>query len=694
MKKILVVDDNTQNLYMLEVLLKSNGYEVETAANGNEALEKAHNKAPQIIISDILMPGMDGFSLCRAWKNDDSLRKIPFIFYTATYIDPRDEKLALDLGAEKFIVKPLEPDAFLAAIKEVLQEHEKGKKETAQIPSKTDEVFYKEYNAALVRKLEDKMTQLQRSNRRLASLYKASSDLLSMRSSSELVHIILDVIVSSAGYQQANYFSYDESSKKMILEGIAGYANESLDELKEKLVFKLGEKRGVVGIVAASGHLLNLADTSNDPNWINYDPKIKSALFVPMFFEKRLLGLLALFASETNAFSEEDCNDITALANNLAIAIVNDQNERRVQKQLSRISALHNIDTAINSSLDLRNMLNVFLKHALTQLKVDAGDVLLGNNLDVKCELAAGRGFNTHREELFPFPVDRNLAKRVFVERAVVQVNGFEKESVNPEFAKLWEREGFATYIGVPLVAKGEVLGALEVFNRLPFSPDEEWLSFLATLAGQAAIAVDKWQIFEGLQRSNLELSLAYDATIQGWSRALDMRDQETEGHTLRVTEMTVRLAEIMGLRGEEIVQIRRGTLLHDIGKLSVPDSILLKQGELTPEETAIMRKHAQAAYNLIHPIKYLQPALDIPFCHHEKWNGTGYPRRLKGKEIPLAARLFAVVDVYDALRSERPYRKSWPEDEVIKYIQDQSGIQFDPDIVTIFLKMISEDKA
>ena len=150
--------------------------------------------------------------------------------------------------------------------------------------------------------------------------------------------------------------------------------------------------------------------------------------------------------------------------------------------------------------------------------------------------------------------------------------------------------------------------------------------------------------------------------------------------------------SDLMGLSGEELMQIRRGALLHDIGKLSVPDAILLKEGELNAEETAIMRQHAQAAYDLIHPIKYLQPALDIPFCHHEKWDGSGYPRGLKGEEIPLAARLFAVVDVYDALRSERPYRKPWPENEVVAYIIKQSGKHFDPAIVNKFLKMISRE--
>jgi response regulator RpfG family c-di-GMP phosphodiesterase len=690
MKKILVVDDNEQNRYMIEILLKTNGYQVDLAANGIEALEKARTSTPTLIVSDILMPGMDGFSLCRAWMADETLRQIPFIFYTATYTDPRDEKLALELGADRFIVKPMDPDELMVVIREVLQQHHEGKT-VGQKPNKEkDEVFLKEYNSALVRKLEDKMAQLQRSNRRLASLYKASLDLLTIKSVDELVALILKVIVESAGYQQANYFTYDKENNLLTLAGIEGYSDNSFDSLKEKLQFKFGSGRGVVGKVASKGQLLNLGNVKADPDWIEYDPAIHSALFVPIIYQQELLGVLALFAREENAFGEEDCKDITVLANSLAVAIINDRNERSVQRQLSRISALHFIDTAINSSLDMHNMLDIFLNQVILQMKVDAADVLLINKGQSGCRLVATRGFSDHERWNFPHQTEYNLAKQVLLEKQIVQENGIQDLRVDAEFARTWSREGFVTYFGAPLIASGEVLGALEVFSRKPLKPDAEWLDFFSTLAGQAAIAVDKGQIFEGLQRTNLELNMAYDATISGWSRAMDMRDQETEGHTQRVTEMSVRLAELMGLNGDAIVQIRRGALLHDIGKLCVPDSILFKQSELNPVETAIMRQHSQTAYDLLKPITYLGLAIDIPYCHHERWDGTGYPRGLKGEEIPLSARIFSVVDVYDALRSDRPYRKAMSESSVKDYIREQSGAQFDPRVVEKFFELIA----
>ncbi len=188
-----------------------------------------------------------------------------------------------------------------------------------------------------------------------------------------------------------------------------------------------------------------------------------------------------------------------------------------------------------------------------------------------------------------------------------------------------------------------------------------------------------------------MELALAYDATIEGWSHALDLRDKETEGHTLRVTEMAMELARAMGVGDEELIHIRRGALLHDIGKMGVPDSILLKPDKLSDEEWVVMRKHPRFAYEMLVPIDYLKPAIDIPYCHHEKWDGTGYPRGLKGEQIPLAARLFAIVDVWDALRSDRTYRKGWTEEETLKYIRSLSGTHFDPKVVEMFLDMRKE---
>ena len=213
----------------------------------------------------------------------------------------------------------------------------------------------------------------------------------------------------------------------------------------------------------------------------------------------------------------------------------------------------------------------------------------------------------------------------------------------------------------------------------------------MQTLAGQAAIAIDNSQLFINLQRSNQELKQAYDTTLEGWAHALELRDRETEGHARRVTQLTTELARYMGIKEEDMENILRGVLLHDIGKMGVPDNILRKTGPLTEPEWGEMRKHPQFAFDLLYPIPYLRPALDIPYCHHEHWDGSGYPRGLKGEHIPLAARLFSVVDIWDALLSDRSYRSAWPREKVIEYLKEVSGTILDPKIVKIFLNMIRE---
>jgi putative nucleotidyltransferase with HDIG domain len=249
--------------------------------------------------------------------------------------------------------------------------------------------------------------------------------------------------------------------------------------------------------------------------------------------------------------------------------------------------------------------------------------------------------------------------------------------------------EGFQSYYGLPLVAKGRVRGVLEIFHRAPLHPDVDWLDFMETLAGQAAIAVENAILLKELQRTNFELTLAYNTTIEGWSRALDLRDRDTEGHTERVTDLTIKLARRLGLGEAELVHVRRGAILHDIGKMAIPDSILLKPGPLTSEEWEIIRQHPRYAFELLSPISYLGQAIDIPHYHHEKWDGSGYPAGLSENQIPLHARLFAIIDVYDALTSHRPYRTAWSKQKAIDYIREQSGKHFDPAIVPEFLKTV-----
>lgn len=187
------------------------------------------------------------------------------------------------------------------------------------------------------------------------------------------------------------------------------------------------------------------------------------------------------------------------------------------------------------------------------------------------------------------------------------------------------------------------------------------------------------------------ELADAYDTMLEGFARALELRDKETEGHSRRVTENTMKIAQKMGISGEALEDIRSGSILHDIGKISIPDKILHKPARLTVEEREIVEQHPETAYKLLLPITYLNKAIEIPFSHHEKWDGTGYPQKLKGKRIPVSARIFAIADVWDALSNDRPYHESWSREKIIRYFIDESGKHFDPEIMNIFLEMLEK---
>ena len=227
----------------------------------------------------------------------------------------------------------------------------------------------------------------------------------------------------------------------------------------------------------------------------------------------------------------------------------------------------------------------------------------------------------------------------------------------------------------------------LETTARLFFDKNSQKQEFQAS----SRDITERKQSQEALQIAHADLQEAYDRTIEGWVKALDLRDRETEGHTQRVTEITVKLARKLNCTEDELVHIRRGALLHDMGKMGIPDEILQKPGPLTDDEWVVMRRHPQYAYQMLSPIKYLSQALIIPYYHHERWDGSGYPHKLKGKDIPLHARFFAVVDVWDALQSDRPYRKGLPSKEIVEYLQKEAGRLFDPEIVEIFIPLITE---
>jgi PAS domain S-box-containing protein len=359
--------------------------------------------------------------------------------------------------------------------------------------------------------------------------------------------------------------------------------------------------------------------------------------------------------------------------------------EEKIQRQVRRFQALRAIDTAISAGPDLQFTLGILLEEIMSQVNVDAASILLYRPGYQELVYEAIRGFYTDALLRSSIQLGKGYAGRAAQTHKTIHIPnlpGMTKDANNPLPI---EAEGFKVYYGVPLIAKGLVKGVLEVFLRTDRLIDQERLEFLEALAGQAAIAIENSTLFEQLQDSNSELSVAYDATLEGWAKALELRDRETVGHAHRVIEMTLRIADKVGIQGESLQHIRRGALLHDIGKMGIPDSILLKPGPLTPNEWEIMRQHPVHAYDMLKTIDYLSPALEIPYCHHEKWDGNGYPRRLKGSDIPISARIFAIVDVWDALTSNRPYRYAWPERQALDYIQMESGRHFDPEVVNAF---------
>jgi PAS domain S-box-containing protein len=426
---------------------------------------------------------------------------------------------------------------------------------------------------------------------------------------------------------------------------------------------------------------------------IGAEVEIRGWMGVPLIDQGTVFGYMSFDSKTPGKFTSEMGRLAQVLVNQTSSAIIKTKLFEETQLGLKRLGALHEIDRIITSSVELSFAIKQIMKIIVSQLDIDAANVLIYDPTSLTFNPVNTIGFQSNLLNQNHYKMGIGNAGRVALERQMVRVDNLDENESGYKGSADLMREGFKTYLGVPLIAKGEIKGVLELFHRSELQTNNEWEGYLQTLATQLAIAIDNSQMFENLQRSHLELTLSYDATIEGWAQALEMRDMETEGHSRRVVYLTQGLAKMMGIDDQEITHIRRGALLHDIGKMAVPDAILQKRGKLTDEEWEIMRLHPTYAMEWLSRIEYLRPALDIPYCHHEKWDGSGYPQGLEVEDIPLSARIFAIVDVWDALRSDRPYRKAWSRKKTIQHIQDQSGKHFDPSVVEKFLEMLKNDE-
>lgn len=520
----------------------------------------------------------------------------------------------------------------------------------------------------------------------------------------EIQHEIDKAILAAATPEEIAY-----AAIKNIFEVIPGYyANIILFDFLTREFYILSEN--LYGEVSSPNERCPLADFCGDIEALEREETILldeasarpldlSALLggqeislliqIPLLAQRRLIGVLNLKVLSPEWFARPE-NSSTAIdiAASLAVAIHNARLIEGQSRQLHRLNALHEIDLAITRSAGIDCAVQVVIDQVIAQLHVDAVALFNLRKEDQKLVCLGAHGFRTDRILDVTLAIGEGIAGSAALERRTISFNNLAERQEKMILSPVLAGEDFIFYFSVPLFVQDQVTGVLEVFHRSVLNPGRAWMDFLQSLATQAAIAIDHASLLQGLKQANIDLTNAYDMTIEGWSKALDLRDQETEGHAQRVAVGSTALAAAMGIQGEALLNFRRGALLHDIGKMGIPDNILRKPGPLTNEEWMVMREHPTYAYRLLSPIPYLKDALDVPYYHHEKWDGSGYPLGLHGEGIPLAARIFAVVDVWDALCSDRPYRSAWSPVEAAEYLHQQSGKHFDPAVVEAFLSL------
>jgi HD-GYP domain-containing protein (c-di-GMP phosphodiesterase class II) len=359
--------------------------------------------------------------------------------------------------------------------------------------------------------------------------------------------------------------------------------------------------------------------------------------------------------------------------------------------QMGFLGSLRTVDQAILATAGLPQLLALLIQQGIQQLHLEAGDLILVDPTGSP-ELAAWQGFRHS-----PAAPPRELVERVcrWLNADALPAHHL-PQGLSADYlrGRGLEGERFQFACFAPVYSDQRLVGLIELFHRQRLEMSQEQHHFLDTLAGQTALALQHHTLVRSLEEKSRQLEDAYEKTIAGWSRTLDLRDDITEGHSRRVTELALLLARRLGIPEDELRHIRRGALLHDIGKTGIPDQILLKPGPLTLEEQRLMNNHPLYAYEMLAPVSFLGPSLDIPYCHHELWDGSGYPRGLHGEEIPLYARLFTIVDVYDSLVSTRHYRQAMQPIQALQYITAHSGKKFDPRITQVFLEMMSEQLA
>lgn len=659
--KILAIDDNSDNLISIKALIKDifPDYVTLVANNGKKGIELAELEDPDVILLDVIMPEMDGFTTCQQLKAQQNTRDIPVVFLTALRGDQENRIRALEVGADAFLSKPIDLTDLtiqIRAMQKIKAANSQKRREkdflAKLVAEKTVEL--ERSHAATLNLLEDLRKENEARKQKEIALGESENRFRLLFEQLTVGFALHEIILNEQGVP----VDYRFLEINPVFEALTGLNRNKVIGKTVLEVMPTTEKYWIdtYGRVAVSGVPQQIE---------NYSGELQRHYSVNAYSPK--LGQFAVLVKDIT--DQKQAEEVLK------------QNIRLSEIHIKRLNNLRRIDLAITQCDDYEIMLNEILAAVCDSLGVEVADILLTDSGQDIFHLAAIKGVENGDVFCSEFPATDSCLSMVLKDFETILSHEHGCEHVTQRFRQKFNFHGMT-----PLIAKGELKGILEIYH--PDAPELEdgWKDFFYALGLQTAIAIDNIDLQARRQQANFELIKAYDETIAGWSHALDLRDHETEGHSQRVTEMTQLLAQELGISEKELVHIRRGALLHDIGKVGIPDSILLKPAALSDQEWEIMRCHPVYARDLMMPIVFLQPAMDIPYCHHEKWDGSGYPRGLKGEEIPLAARIFAVVDVWDALQSDRPYRKGWQNEAIFEYIQKQAGLHFDPQVVDVFI--------
>jgi PAS domain S-box-containing protein len=740
-KKVLIVDDDSTNLYLLKSLLEEEGFDVIAAENGKEALDRAHAHPPDLIVTDILMPVMDGYNLCRQWKSDDQLKHIPFVFYTATYTGSKNEDFALSLGADRFILKPQEPEALMNILKEVLEENYVIK-QVATKPLEEEMEFFRQYNEILFKKLEKKMLDLEMANQELRILeeryrlsfehvmdviYTIDTDLNFLSISPSVERIL--------GYKPQDFIGRSVSDLGDIL------APESLEQAVADIslilkggtiastIYRFIAKDGTIkhGEVSGSpmmrdGKIIGIISVARDiTDRKQVEEKLRESekkyrdlfdfLPIPVYemdFEANIISANRSIY-ETFLGTEEDLKKgfkAWQLLSPEAIAKSSKNIERLLKgEQIGGTEyTLKRLDGSVFpgiviSSVIYSNDKPVGLRGAIvdiTQRKraeelLESERTLLRNLIDnvpdriyakdsegrfIICNEALARrmGMNSPTEIVGKSDFD-------FLPREMAQQFRTDEQAIIQSGTPMINREE-------PLATEGGTITRWSLATKVPLLDNQ---GNRIGIVGVGREITDSKQAEQKLKDTLKSLRKAVGTTIQVMVSTVEARDPYTAGHQLRSADLARTIATEMGLPQDRIDGIRMAGSIHDIGKISVPAEILSKPTKLSELEFSLIKEHAQRGYEILKDVESPWPLAEMVYQHHERMDGSGYPRNLKGEEILVEARIMAVADVVESMASHRPFRPALGIRAALDEIAKNRGVLYDPEVVDVCLKIFNE---